>query len=67
MYDFMLQSGLWSPAAYSPPPWTYPAGIETPDKLPNLTTGLLRRGFSDDGVKKILGENWLRVFEAVWG
>ncbi len=66
-YEFLLQSGLWSTAAYPPPPWTYPEGIETPDGLPNLTTGLLRRGFSDQDVKLILGENWLRVFEAVWG
>ena len=67
MYNFLIKSGYWSTAAYSPPPYIYPEGIETPDTLPNLTVGLLKRGFREDEVKKILGGNWLRLFEAVWG
>lgn len=34
---------------------------------PNLTASLLRRGFTAEEAKKILGGNFLRVFEAVWG
>jgi len=33
---------------------------------PNLTAALLRRGFSAEQTKKVLGENFLRVFRAVW-
>lgn len=32
----------------------------------NVTRGLVTRGFSDEEVRKILGENWLRVFGASW-
>lgn len=66
-YDFMIKAGVWSTDNYGPPPYVYPQGMETPDTLPNLTAGLLRRGFSEEEAGKILGANWLRVFEAVWG
>jgi membrane dipeptidase len=35
------------------------------DELPHLTEELVRRGFSDDDIRKILGENFLRVFRKV--
>jgi membrane dipeptidase len=41
--------------------------VERVELLPNVTAELLRRGFSDDDVLKILGGNNLRVFKAVWG
>jgi membrane dipeptidase len=41
-----------------------PVGLEGIDKLPAITRALLERGFSDDDVRKILGENFLRVMEA---
>jgi membrane dipeptidase len=36
-------------------------GLEDVSKFPNLTAELLRRGYSDDDVKKILGLNVLRA------
>lgn len=47
-------------------PVRMPAGIERADKMPNLTAGLLRRGYSENDVQKILGLNVLRLFENVW-
>tara|TARA_Y100001970_G_C14238977_1_gene863692 strand:+ start:2198 stop:3385 length:1188 start_codon:yes stop_codon:yes gene_type:complete len=44
-----------------------PKGIETIDKLPFLTERLLARGFSEREVKKILGDNFKRVFREVTG
>jgi membrane dipeptidase len=35
--------------------------------FPRLTAALLRRGFSETDTKKIMGGNFLRVFEQVWG
>ena len=43
------------------------AGLEDVSRLPNLTAGLLARGYSGDDIKKILGGNALRVFKQVWG
>lgn len=42
-------------------------GIEDCSKLPALTEGLLRRGYDEDGIRKILGENILRVMADVIG
>ena len=44
-----------------------PEGMEDVSKYPALTAELLRRGYSDDDVKKILGLNILRVMKAAEG
>lgn len=42
-----------------------PQGAEDISKLPNITYELLKRGYAENDVKKILGENFLRVMESV--
>jgi len=42
-----------------------PEGLEDVSKYPALTAELLRRGYKDDDVKKILGQNVLRVMREV--
>jgi membrane dipeptidase len=42
-----------------------PYGMEDASKLPKITEALLRKGYSDADIKKILGENTLRVMEEV--
>ena len=42
-----------------------PNGLEHAGKLPNLTAALLRRGFSENDVRKILVENFKRVYRHV--
>lgn len=44
-----------------------PAGLEDISKMPNLTAALLDRGHSEQDVRKILGENHLRVLKEVTG
>jgi membrane dipeptidase len=44
-----------------------PAEIEDCTSLSLVTQKLLDRGYSEEDVKKILGENFLRVFEANFG
>lgn len=39
-----------------------PVGMEDISKLPNITYELLRRGYSEKDIRKILGENLLRAF-----
>jgi membrane dipeptidase len=42
-----------------------PVGLEGVDLLPHLTAELLRRGYTEVELAKVLGENTLRVMEAV--
>ena len=40
-------------------------GFDDYRDFPNITRGLVHRGYSDESIKLILGENFLRVFGAV--
>jgi len=42
-------------------------GLEKYSYFINFTRGLVARGYSDEAIGKIIGGNWMRVFEAVWG
>ena len=42
-----------------------PQGLEDVSKFPALTAELLRRGYTDNDIKKVLGLNLLRVMRAV--
>ncbi len=44
-----------------------PRGLENVAMVPNLTAALLKRGYSEDDIKKIMGENFLRVIRDVIG
>ena len=43
------------------------AGFDDCRDLPNITRGLVKRGYRDEQIRGILGENALRVFEEVCG
>lgn len=47
-------------------PLKLPAGITRADEMPNLTEALLKRGYSEDAIRKILGESVLRLLGRVW-
>lgn len=40
--------------------------ITKPDKYPDIAEGLMKLGYKEADMMKILGGNWLRVAEAVW-
>jgi membrane dipeptidase len=42
-----------------------PYGMEDASKLPKITDALLKKGYAEDDLKKILGENTLRVMAEV--
>jgi membrane dipeptidase len=42
---------------------TMPDGMEDCSKLPKITEALMRKGYGDDDIRKILGANLLRVME----
>ncbi len=41
-------------------------GLESLANIPCLIDGLLKRGFSHEEIKKIAGENWIRVYGQWW-
>lgn len=49
-----------------PTSYTYPQGMSSLAELPNFTNGLIRVGFSNEDILKILGGNFLRVYGQVW-
>ena len=51
-----------------PPGFGYDAGIRmvAPEQMESIVEALLARGYSDDGLRAILGGNWLRVARSVW-
>jgi membrane dipeptidase len=42
-----------------------PTGLKDVSAYPNLVEGLLRRGYGEADIRKVLGENLLRVWQAV--
>jgi membrane dipeptidase len=44
-----------------------PLGLEGAHKIPNITATLTNHGYREEDIKKILGENFLRVFKEVVG
>lgn len=57
------------PEAYPPryEDWIYPEELTDFTGVPLITAGLLERGYGRDQVEKIMGLNWLRVWEEIWG
>ncbi len=43
-----------------------PKGLQDMSKLPALTDEMVKRGWSDEVILKVLGGNFVRVFEKVW-
>lgn len=43
----------------------YAKGVEKEEELPNLTIGLMVRGYSETDIQKILSGNFLRILDAV--
>ena len=46
---------------------TLPRGLEDVSKMPNLTSALLKRGYREEDIEKIMGGNFLRVIREVVG
>ena len=44
-----------------------PKDIRTIGEFPNLTLAMVRKGWSETRIRRVMGENWLRVLHEVWG
>lgn len=47
-------------------PVEMPEGVREPEDYPNITAELVKRGYSERDIMKILGGNLMRLFEQVW-
>ena len=46
--------------------WKYVKELDHISLMPNVTRGLIKRGYSDKETKLVLGENLLRLYREVW-
>ena len=44
-----------------------PQGIRTIGEFPNITAAMVRAGWPEPRIRKIMGENWVRLLTEVWG
>jgi membrane dipeptidase len=44
-----------------------PLGIRTLGEFPNLTATMLKHDWSEQKIRKVMGENWINVLIDVWG
>jgi membrane dipeptidase len=63
----LQEPGRANPALW-PPGWGYGSGAGTvaPEAVPEIAAGLDRLGYGAEAVRGILGENLMRVAQAVW-
>jgi membrane dipeptidase len=44
-----------------------PEGIRTISEMPNLTAAMQRAAWPEAKIRKVMGENWVKVLKEVWG
>ena len=44
-----------------------PEGIRTIGEFPNLTAAMERADWTERKIRKVMGENWVRLLREVWG
>lgn len=54
------------PDFFSEPGWRWVEGAGRMRLLPNVVREMVRRDFTDEEIRKVLGKNLVRVFEANW-
>lgn len=67
-YDHKPEDSMtFPPEALSTGPALTVEGFANISELPNVIAGLEQRGWPASDLDKLLGGNWLRVYERVWG
>ena len=44
----------------------FPDGFGTIQEFPNLTAAMERRGWTATRIRRVMGDNWVRIFREVW-
>jgi len=42
------------------------AGLSGTTRMYELTTALVRRGYTDEQIRLVIGGNWARVLKEIW-
>ena len=53
--------------APAPTPYRHLRGFESPRQFVNIADRLVQRGHTDNDIRALLGGNWMRLFDEVWG
>ncbi len=53
--------------APAPTPYRHLRGFESPRQFVNIADRLVHRGHTDNDIRALLGGNWMRLFDEVWG
>lgn len=71
--DWITKEGILSDFSYSPEAISlsthetiFAEGIHEIDHFPDITRGLVKRGYSDQEISKIIGGNWVRLHRKVF-
>lgn len=59
--------GSWRPFENIVPDWPWPYAVRSVSEFPKIAEGLGRRGYSAANIQAIMGGNWFRLLETVWG
>ena len=72
-WEYLLsQQGTKWPATFADPSMNHvglefqPAGMRTRADFPILADALVERGYDEEEIRKLLGGNWLSLFDRVW-
>ena len=65
--DFFPTHGPWAEMQYAQGAYNLKWVIDGMSQMPLITDALVRRGYADDDIRKVLGLNFLRVGHAVFG
>jgi membrane dipeptidase len=68
VYDMESLMALVNQLGHTYPDGAYDCDIQVaqPEQLPEITEGLLQRGYAEVDIRGILGLNWLRAARQVW-
>jgi membrane dipeptidase len=57
---------MCSMRATTPPDFPHVVGAESPSDVLNIAKGLIRDGYSDNEIMKVMGQNGMRIIKANW-
>lgn len=65
--DVPIDGRTYKPSVYRDARWSRAQGLESAADIPRLIDGLKRRRYTASEIDGIMGENFLRVLDEIWG